>query len=63
VGSKTFIERMKELLGVRAKGRDVLAGSEGYQLLEGAASYKALLVPEKSNIGHENTYFWDIKFE
>lgn len=41
----------------------LLKGGGGYQLWEGAASYKTLLGPEKVNIGLENTYFPDINLE
>jgi hypothetical protein len=54
---------VKALLGFGAKGRDVIEGSEGYQLREGAAHYKALFEAENDDIGPENTYLWDIKAE
>ena len=41
VGSRSFIEKLKALLGLRAKGRKVSEGGKGYQLREGAAHYKA----------------------
>jgi putative transposase len=63
VGSKPFIEKVKEILGSRAIGRDVLEGEGGYQLRESATSYKALLVPEKVEIGAKNAQFWDINQE
>ncbi len=63
VGSKPFIENVKALLGFRAKGRAVIEDDEAYQLREGSAHYKALFGAEKDDIGPENTYFWDIKFE
>ena len=63
VGSRTFIENVKALLGFRAMGRDVIEGGDGYQLREGAASYKALFGPEKRDIGPKNTYFWDTNNE
>jgi len=63
VGSRSFIENVKTVLGIRAKGRDVIGGSEGYQLREGAADYQALFGAEKEDIGPENTYLWDIKAE
>ena len=63
VGSKTFVENMKALLGFRAIGRDVKEGGGEYQLREGAASYNALFEPKKRNIGPKNTYFWDINHE
>jgi len=37
-----YVENVKDLLGVRAKGSDVTVGSKGYQLREKAAPYKAL---------------------
>lgn len=50
VGSKTFIEKMKALLGFRAIGRDVIEGGDGYQLRQGNVPYKALFGPEKDNM-------------
>ena len=64
VGSKSFIENVKALLGFKAKGREVRQGEGArYQLREGAARYKALFRAEKGNIDPENTYIWDVKKE
>jgi putative transposase len=63
VGSRTFIENAKALLGFKAIGRDVQEGGGGYQLREGAISYNALFGPEKRDIGPKNIYFWDINYE
>lgn len=63
VGSRAFTERVKSLLGFKAKGRDIIEGEEGYHLREEAAPYMALLDTEKGDIGPENTYFWDITNE
>ncbi len=63
VGSKTFIEKVKGLLGFRAIGREVKKGGEGYQLREEAISYNALLGPEKRDIGHKNTYSFESNYE
>ena len=64
VGSKSFIEDVKALLGFRAKGREVRQGvGARYQLREGAARYKALFRVEKGNIDPENTYIWGVKTE
>jgi putative transposase len=60
VGDRPFIEKVKALLGFRAKGRKVREGGEGYQLREGAVQYKALFRAEKDNIDPENTRFWDL---
>ena len=63
VGSKSFIEKVKALPGLKAKGRDVTEGGEGYHLREEATPYTALLRAEKDDIGLKNTYFWDISSE
>jgi putative transposase len=63
VGSRSFTENVKMLLGFKAKGRKVVEGSEGYQLREAAGDYNALLGAEKDDIAPENSYFWDINTE
>ena len=63
VGSKSFAEDVKARLGFRAIGRDLVEGSEGYQLRESPAPYKAFLGAEKDDIDPENTYFWDSNTE
>jgi REP-associated tyrosine transposase len=60
LGSVPFVEMVKALLGFRAKGREVIEGGEGCQLREETADYKLLFEAEKSDIGHENNYFWDL---
>ena len=60
VGSRPFVEKVKALLGFRAKGREVIEGDEGYQVREGPAPYNVLFGAEKEDIGPKNTYFWDI---
>jgi len=63
VGSKAFIEKVKSLLGFKAKGRDIVKGDEGYHLREEAAPYMALFEAEKGDIAPENTYSWNINTE
>jgi hypothetical protein len=63
VGSRSFVENVKALLGYRAKGRDVIRGNEGYQLREGSSSYKALFGAENDDIGLKNTYSWRVNNE
>ena len=60
VGSQPFVESVKNLLGIRAKGREVIEGAKGYQLREEAAGYQALFQVENSDIGLDNAYLWDI---
>ncbi len=63
VGSRSFVEHVKALLGFRAKGREVIGGSGGYQLREGSAPYKAFFLAENDDISLKNTYFWDVNNE
>jgi putative transposase len=61
VGSRSFAENLKALLGFKAKGRDVAGGGREYQLRENIARYKALFEAEKDDIAAENTHLWTIK--
>ncbi len=63
MGRRPFVEKVKALLGFRAKGRDIIEGNEGYQVREGSAPYSALFGAERGDIGPKNTYFWDINTE
>ena len=60
IGSRSFVENVKTLLGLRAKGRRVMEGGGGYQLPEEAAHYISLFGAEKDDIAPKNTYFWDV---
>jgi hypothetical protein len=60
-GQEFNLEKVKELLGFRAKGRDIVKSIEGYQVRERLGSYTALFEGEKSDISAQNAYFWDIK--
>ena len=60
VGNRPFVEKVKELLGFRAKGRKVIKGKERYQVREAPTHYNVLSGVENENIGLINTYFWDV---
>jgi len=44
LGNRPFVESVKAFLGFRAKGRDVIRGSGGFQLREGPAHYNQELI-------------------
>ena len=54
VGSKTFIETMKEALGFRAKGRKIICADDTFELREVIAPYGKA---NDQNSG--NTYLWN----
>lgn len=60
VGSKEFTEKTKERLGITAKGRKVFSDASDYHLREQAATYLSHFNAKNSDIGAENTYFWNI---
>ena len=60
VGTQGFVEKTKQKLGIRAKGRKVVAAGEAYQLRETQVSYPVNLDLENDDIGVENAYFWNV---
>jgi len=63
VGSKSFVEGIKEKLGIRAKGRKV-GGSGGLyhlrEVREAQVPYNSDFTPENSDLRTKNTYFWNV---
>ena len=53
VGSKSFVEEIKERLGFKAKGRRVIGCDDTYELRESSASYGNV------DDGFDNTFLWD----
>ena len=60
VGNRGFVERIKSIMGVLAIGRKNIEVGESYQLREPSIPYGARFGAKKCDIGHENTYFWDV---
>jgi putative transposase len=60
IGSKEFVEKVKTKLGILANGRKATGTDAGYQLREPTNSYMDVFGAQKSDLGHENTYFWNI---
>jgi hypothetical protein len=54
VGSKTFIEKMKETLGFRAKGRKIICADDTFELREVLTPYG-----KANNQDSGNTFLWD----
>ena len=60
VGNGPFVEKVKALLGFRAKGRKITRSGKEYQVREAPARYNVFLRAEKEDIGSENAYFWNL---
>ena len=54
VGSRTFIEKMKESLGFRATGRKVIYGDDSFELREALTPYG-----KANNLDSGNTFLWN----
>ena len=63
VGSRDFVAKTKEKLGVRAKGRKVLEDNEVCQLREQRTPYISNFAAKNSDIDCKNTYFWNTNVE
>lgn len=60
VGGKEFVERTKERLAYRAKGRKVIKMDEDYQLREQQEPYIANLGHKKVPLNGDNSYYWNV---
>jgi putative transposase len=60
VGSKNFVEDIKEKLGIRAKGREVAGSKDLYYLREAQAAYNSNFTPENGVLSAKNIYFWNV---
>jgi putative transposase len=58
VGSKSFVEVIKEKLGIRAKSRKVGRSGEFYHLREAQVPYNSDFTTENSDLRAINTYYW-----
>ena len=58
VGNRSFVERVKSLMGVLVIGRKSVGVGESYQLREPEAPYGAHFGAKKCDIEPENTHFW-----
>ena len=58
VGSRKFVERTIQELGIRAKGRIVREREGQFELREPQTYYQAHFEVKKRDIGPENAYYW-----
>jgi len=56
VGSKTFIEKMKNALGHKVKGRKIISADDTFELREAVAPFG-----NADNLDSGNTYLWNQK--
>jgi len=54
VGSKMFIEKMKGVLGYRARGRKIICADATFELREVITPFG-----NADNLDSENTYLWN----
>ena len=54
VGSKTFIEKMKKVLGYRAKGRKIISADDTFELREAITPFG-----NEDKLDSGNTYLWN----
>ena len=61
VGSKGFIETVKEKMGVFAIGRKLQESDGVFQLRERMGAYIVNFDSKNDNIEGKNSYYWDVK--
>jgi len=59
VGNKKFIGKVRENLGIRAAGRDIIESGASHELREPSVSYDYDFGVKNGTLSPENTYFWD----
>ncbi len=60
VGSKSFVEKIKEKLGIRVIGRGVVKTEPGYELKEQLSPYSPNFDGKMGVLMAENSYFWQV---
>jgi len=60
VGNMSFVESIKQQLGIRAKGRTVAGSRDSYQLRDEQVAYNSNFTPEKGVLSANNAYFWNV---
>lgn len=63
VGSLTFVETVKNGLGMKATHREVIEADETYTLREPAAAYARNFIGKTEALSSENSILWDENLE
>jgi len=58
VGNKQFIDTVRERLGIRAAGRDIIKSGASHELREPGVSYSYDFGVKNGTLSSENTCFW-----
>jgi hypothetical protein len=59
VGSKHFIDTVRDKLGIRVAGRDIIMSGVSHELREPGVSYSCDFGAKNGILNPKNTYFWD----
>jgi len=59
VGSRSFIEKVKNELGFKAAHRDMVESDGSYVLLEPTEAYALKFAGENEALRSQNTFFWN----
>jgi len=63
VGSNSFVEKVKEKLGYKARGRRVAESRSGSELKEAVSAYNAYFEAKTDPVSEKNSFFWDYNHE
>ena len=58
VGTKSFVERIKEKLGFKAVGRQAVPAGDAFELKETVVAYKGSSMGKMGPLSPDNTYPW-----
>jgi|GEM_PF-3475261 len=59
VGSEEFVKKVKNDLGIRARGRKVVGETDDFALREPGAPYVSLFETGNEDIGLDNGVYWN----
>jgi REP element-mobilizing transposase RayT len=60
VGSKSYVDNIKEKLGIKVIYRGTRPVANGFELREDEIPYDGNFTPKSARLSHENGYFWSV---